>query len=376
MYRKRTRSGRSRGEKREEGEKSKDSKPTEDNREPDENSESPQPEPSVPVVPPEPITSVSDQALLIPDEHRDIGDKDAPSPDKDDSEDHSNQMDTASQKSYAIISRDLQDIEVESRSVILSQTTREVQQRTVSLNIDLGPSQVLVPETVESFQSDQNYVKKTSTEDEATIVDMEETIIDIDETNSQLGSDLDASFLSCALTPAPSSIVSNNVQSPAQVTVTMATRSDVDNDQVITQEEVATVAQRVEPNRAVEHKRTVQAQVCQCVRPGSRLNLADFAILESGHFESPTETNYNERKILGTDFVKSIKNDSAFMKSSLPRAPRPESNVSVNSTSRTQSNSATSTVRNTSPPRRDPSPDRQSDLESNGKLFLQSKLLT
>ena len=59
----------------------------------------------------------------------------------------------------------------------------------------------------------------------------------------------------------------------------------------------------------------VKAQVCQCVRSASRLNLADFVLLESGHFESATEAenllNQNQQILLGTDFVQLIKNEFA-----------------------------------------------------------------
>ena len=274
--------------------------------------------------------------------------------------DHSNQMETASLKSYAVINDDSQSLfDVESRSVnneVLSQTTRQVQNRAVRFDIDLGPSQSIPCETLESFESDQNYAKKTSSDDEETILSE----------NSSLGeSDLCTSLVSVALTPTPSSIMANFEECRENVTVTITSQNDRNNDQeVLTQQEVDEIAR--EADQLLKSYRTVQAQVSQRVRPLERLKLDDFAILESGHFEPASGTNHKGRIVLGTDFVQLIKNDPAFKRKTLPKSPS-EKNPNVGS----NPDPASSPVRNSSPPRRQPSPDRHlSDLESNGNILL------
>jgi len=277
------------------------------------------------------------------------------------------QMETASLKSYAVMSDDSQGIDVESRNSnneVLSQTTRQVQNRAVHFDVDLGPSQFIDCETLESFESDHNDAKKTSSDDEETIVSE----------NSSLGeSDLCTSLVSVALTPSPSSIMANFGECRENVTVTITSQNYRNNDQeVLTQQEVDEIAREVDSNlELLESYRTVQAQVSQRVRSGLRLNLADFAILESGHFEPVSGTNHKGRKTLGADFVQLIKNDPAFKRKTLPKSPS-----ETNSNLRPNPDPISSTVRNISPPRPQPPPDRHlSDLESNGNISLKTKFL-
>ena len=112
-----------------------------------------------------------------------------------------------------------------SHELALSQTTREVQKRSVCFDFELEASQVA---EFDSFES------KKSSDDE----------------------DLSASFLSCAVSPSPSSIVSNKEEN--QVTVT-TTQNVHDKNTVITQEEIDAIS--LDFNDTIEPNRTVQVRV-------------------------------------------------------------------------------------------------------------------
>ena len=128
----------------------------------------------------------------------------------------SNQMDVESQESFSI----------ESHESTLSQTTREVQKRSVCFDFEFEASQVV---EFDSFESES---KKSSDEE-----------------------DLSASFLSCAVSPSPSSIVSKEEN---QVTVT-TTQNVTDKDTVITQEEIDAIS--LDFNDTIKPNRTVQVRV-------------------------------------------------------------------------------------------------------------------